>query len=84
MIKWIYCSDARMVQYSQINQYDKLYFKRQDKKDDHMITSTDEEKAFNEIQYEVLKSFYFEIYSDREKWQHYTKNDLPSLTFPKY
>lgn len=49
-----------------------------------MITSTDEEKAFNEIQYEVLKSFYFEIYSDREKWQHYTKNDLPSLTFPKY
>ena len=45
----IYLRDARMVQYLQINQCDNHISKRKDK--NHMIISTDAEKAFDKIQH---------------------------------
>ena len=50
------------------------------KNKNHTIISIDAEKAFDEIQHEVLKSFYFEINSSREKLQHYIKK----IHIPKY
>ena len=46
MIKWDLFQDARMVQHSEINHHTN---KRKDK--NHMIISTDVEKAFDKIQH---------------------------------
>ena len=54
MIKWIYARDARIFQYLQINQCDKLH--QQLKNKNHMTISINAEKSFDKIQHPYDKN----------------------------
>ena len=51
MIKWVYSREARILQYTQINQCDTPMNKLKDK--NNMIVTKDEGKTFDKIQHHL-------------------------------